>query len=212
MINNIETNWEKQHKRQPSHTVVKAFVKPKLVMIDEIINIKKDWKILDVGCGNGWFTYYLNEYSRKVEGIDISKYMIKNNPCKNVRYGDAEDINSSSNKYDLVFSSNLFHHLDNPIKAFNEFVRVSKKWIVLSEPNHNSMLVKLFSFINKYEREIPKLEDLYNYIHKLNVKIVKQFNQGFVTPASTPVWLLDLMLLFDDPTDYSTWKITIIKK
>jgi len=50
--------WEKE-RRSPEHPVIEAFASPKINYIRDYVNLSKNTKLLDVGCGNGFFTICL---------------------------------------------------------------------------------------------------------------------------------------------------------
>jgi len=96
--------------------------------------LKPNAKILDVGCGKGFFL----EDFRKIlpdgdfYGIDISAYAIKNshkNIKKKLKLGHASKLPFKTNFFDLVISLNTLHNLYNfeLFDALKEIERVSKK-------------------------------------------------------------------------------------
>lgn len=49
--------WETQRKRRvPTDPIIQAFVKPKIDFIQQHVALPSGVRILDVGCGNGYFT------------------------------------------------------------------------------------------------------------------------------------------------------------
>lgn len=96
--------------------------------------LKKNCKILDVGCGKGYFLYDFKKLFPKAEvrGIDISKYAIKNSKpeIKNyLKVGNCTKLPWKNNYFDLVVSFNTLHNLHNYdlFKAFKELQRVARK-------------------------------------------------------------------------------------
>tara|TARA_B100001057_G_scaffold376173_1_gene381107 strand:- start:169 stop:834 length:666 start_codon:yes stop_codon:yes gene_type:complete len=91
-------------------------------------------KILDVGCGKGFF---LNDFKNLLpgavfKGIDISNYAINRSPKnikKDLKIGNCKKLPWKKNYFDLAVSFNTFHNLHNYDlkKALIEFNRVSKK-------------------------------------------------------------------------------------
>ena len=69
--------------------------------------------ILDVGCGNGFFTYYFSKLAYTV-GIDYSRYMLSINPGALLIQGSALALPFKTDSFDLVFCSNLLHHVKDP--------------------------------------------------------------------------------------------------
>lgn len=91
-------------------------------------------KILDLGCGTGRFTAALGEtFGCQVVGVDPSAAMLdvaksrsgsNGQPHIEWTQGAAEDIPLENEAVDLVFMSQLFHHLPQPQQALAEIHRV----------------------------------------------------------------------------------------
>ena len=107
-------------------------------------NLRDNAKILDIGCGKGFFLKDLKDYNStfKVHGIDISKYAIKNaHPdVKNlIKYSNANKLKWKNNYFDLVVSFNTLHNLYNYdlFNSLKEMERVSKKKYLVVESYRN---------------------------------------------------------------------------
>lgn len=81
----------------------------------------KNSKILDLGCGNGGFVYWLQELGYKnIEGIDISKEQVESARSlgiKNINQANVIDflnksVKNSSSKYDIIFARDLVEHFN----------------------------------------------------------------------------------------------------
>ena len=104
--------WDSQNsRRHPSDPVIAAFVMPKVSLISKHTSLPKDALIIDIGCGNGYFTYYLSKLSKTI-GIDFSHNMLRQNPCENLFQGSSSKLPFKDNSFDMVFCSNLLHHLE----------------------------------------------------------------------------------------------------
>ena len=97
-------------------------------------NLTKDSKVLDVGCAKGFMMHDFSEMipGIEVQGIDISKYAIKN--CMPsvkdfVQVADARELPFEDNSFDLVISVTTVHNFgrEECIQALQEIERVSKK-------------------------------------------------------------------------------------
>jgi len=89
-------------------------------------------RILDVGCYNKALKKYLGvaiEYT----GIDIA-----GNPDIFVDL-EKEKIPFQDNTFDCVVCTDVLEHLDNIHDVFDELIRVSKSYIILSLPNNWSV-------------------------------------------------------------------------
>jgi len=76
-----EPYFEKVKYRLPQHPVIEAYVRPKLDYISRVVSLGKTTSLLDVGCGNGVFTYYCQQLCGFVTGLDNSRNMLAENPC-----------------------------------------------------------------------------------------------------------------------------------
>lgn len=86
--------------------------------------------ILDLGCGTGQFTAALGEaFGCAVVGVEPSAAMLNVARSRRVSHvewkqGQAENIPLGSRAVDLVFMSQVFHHLVEPRQALQEISRV----------------------------------------------------------------------------------------
>ena len=106
------------------------------------IGAKKPLKILDVGCGPGYFIVLLGLEGYDVTGIDLTRAMIdranelidKNRPydCNlQAIVMDAENLDFPDESFDVVITRNLTWTLPHPIQAYSEWYRVLKKGGIL---------------------------------------------------------------------------------
>jgi ubiquinone/menaquinone biosynthesis C-methylase UbiE len=109
--------------------------------------------VLDVGCGLGDDVQALARYvgsAGKVVGVDSSQAMIdaaqgKQDPSLPVEYrvGDAYALDFPDNTFHRCRADRVFHHLDTPVQALAEMVRVARPGarIVVSEPDWGTTIV-----------------------------------------------------------------------
>ncbi|MGA7130648.1 MAG: class I SAM-dependent methyltransferase [Chthoniobacterales bacterium] len=78
-----------------------------------------DRRVLDLGCGFGWHCRYAQEHgARTVIGIDLSEKMLEraratsHNPDIGYHRCAIEDIDFSSNQFDVVISSLALHYVE----------------------------------------------------------------------------------------------------
>lgn len=96
-------------------------------------------KILDAGCGCGFFGIILSRHGYHVTGIDLTPAMIekgnqlkKHHACQmELLVMDAEWLEFEDNSFDVVLSRNLTWTLPHPEKAYKEWKRVLKPGGVL---------------------------------------------------------------------------------
>ncbi len=118
-------------------------------------------KLLEIGCGTGWFTKKLAERGAEVHSYDVSvdgikeNQQIKQKEFKNrihIYQMAAEDLGFRNSMFDIVVGNAVLHHT-NLKKSIPEMHRVLKKdgIVYFIEPlGHNSLL-------NYYRKKTPNL-------------------------------------------------------
>ena len=127
---------------------------PVIKKMIKFYNLKKNCKILDVGCGKGFFLKDFKDIlpSSEVRGIDISKYAIKNSHPKvkkNLKIGNASNLPWPKKYFDLVVSFNTLHNLYTYEleQSLLEISRVSKRKSYICVESYRNEKEKMKSFI-----------------------------------------------------------------
>jgi len=193
--------WERKaldHRRPPDHPVVRQYVVPKIEFISQTVPLTPSTRLLDVGCGNGFFSYYFNQ-TCEVVGVDFSQKMLAMNPITRKLVMDASHLTFQDFAFQVVFCHALLHHVENIDAVLREMRRVSSKYVVVLEPNRNNPLMYLFSSLVKEERKA--LEFSMDYLKKKmsshGLKVVASGSHGMTVPNKTPAFLLPLVRLLD---------------
>jgi 2-polyprenyl-3-methyl-5-hydroxy-6-metoxy-1,4-benzoquinol methylase len=100
----------------------------------ELIGDVHGKKVLDAGCGEGFYSLWLSEKGAKVLGIDGSDEMIKiakkNASIRDLDakflIGDISDLGIEDGVFDLVLSTLVLMELKEADKTISELVRVTK--------------------------------------------------------------------------------------
>ena len=118
----------------------------------EEYNLKKDAKILDVGCGKGFLLYEFKKLltDSEIKGFDISRYAIGNSK-KEIRnelfiHNAKDNYPFKDKEFDLVFSITTLHNLKifDLKNALKEIERVGKnRYIVLESFRNEQELFNL---------------------------------------------------------------------
>jgi SAM-dependent methyltransferase len=96
---------------------------------------RKNLKILDAGCGEGYLSRILAKKGHRVVGIDSCPQLIeaakdleRKKPL-GIKYfvGDFRNTNFPSSYFDVVLSHQSIHEIENPEKALKQFARVLKR-------------------------------------------------------------------------------------
>lgn len=190
--------WEENsNARDYKHPIVKFFVNQRINWIQSHMDLKNIKTAFDVGCGDGFATYYLDKLIPLVEGGDIAEYMLEKNPLpKNkLRLIDAEKLPLKNSSYDLVYTWEVLHHVPNPQKAVDEMARVSKEYVVIFEPNRNNVMQFLFGLLTKQERGTLRSTKKYleNLCEEAGLEIIASDYVGKIPPNKTPELLMPIM-------------------
>lgn len=139
MGDNIEGNYyDKYNSRNPLVRIVMRVFFKKLFRLIGGANPKT---ILDVGCGEGYTTMCIkNSFPEvEIEGIEFGETVLKKacelHPHIRFEQGSIYSIKRGNESYDLVLSSEVLEHLDNPINGLLELKRVSNRFVLISVPN-----------------------------------------------------------------------------
>jgi ubiquinone/menaquinone biosynthesis C-methylase UbiE len=117
-------------------------------------------RVLDVGCGDGTYTLELFDRAApaSIHGIDHAEQAIE---VARTRVGDrpityacgsAESLPLADGSFDIAQLRGVLHHVDRPIEALREALRVARL-VVVTEPNGYNPVLKLLEKFSRYHIE-----------------------------------------------------------
>lgn len=141
------------------------YIKRRKLLLKEMTRwIEKDMKILDYGCGDGWYVNYLSNYfnhSIDIEGCDISKQFIEKakHDYQKFKFFEEREIRELE-KYDLIYIVAVLAHLDN-----FEVEKLLQKVNTMLKPGGKVILFEQVSSpgrvgVDFIKREISEFHDL----------------------------------------------------
>jgi SAM-dependent methyltransferase len=200
--------------RGPMHPVVQAYVHPKIAYIQETIGLDPHWSVLDVGCGNGIFTHPLGEICPDIVGLDYSEHLLAENPKDELVRGDATTLPFRDESFDVVFEANILHHVQKRLSVVSEMNRVSKKYVVLLEPNRYNPLMLGLSLVVAEERGVlqSSLKQLKHELRECGLEFISAITTGMISQNNTPLFLTPMLKRFDRQIWWGEYIITIAKK
>lgn len=150
-------------------------------------------RVLECGCGTGPYLKDLVIRYERIIGMDASFDMLKKidierNKLK-VTVGDIENLQFKDNSFDIVICRETLHHVSRPQIAISEISRVMRPGaiFVLSEVCADSLFLKLpryilYRFSGKFtdNHKTFSSKQLKNYCKKVNLRIEKSRNFGFI--------------------------------
>jgi SAM-dependent methyltransferase len=145
------TIWEaRAHYRDPRDPVAEAFAVPKVAWLADRLGLGPSSSVLDVGAGNGMFTWWWARRVGRVEGVEQSRNMIERSPVQGLlRHGDAYELPYPDGSFDATFAGNVLHHLERPVDALREMARVSKGAVAVCEGNRNHLPMGAFGMLSR---------------------------------------------------------------
>ena len=133
----------------------------KAKIIASRLELKKDDKLLDVGCGSG---LYLDLFKCKVAGVDPSEALVKQYKDKHkLMVGRAEKLAFPDNSFDVVVSITAIHNFEDIEKGLKEIRRVGKNkfaFSVLKRSNKTGLIEKLINELFAVNEIIIENKDL----------------------------------------------------
>ena len=138
--------------------------------IENLLSQKKDWKILDIGCG-----YSANNYATTICDVQDLSNFYKN---KNFVILKNKDLPFNDNQFDFVISSHVMEHVKDLKYFIKEMERVSKRGYIELPTKLEDNLV----FENKKEH-LWKM-DFDDVNHKLLISKKIQFLEPVLTVST----------------------------
>lgn len=108
---------------------------------------------------------------------------------------DAEAMELADNSYDLVLAHEVLHHCRSPHKALIEMLRVSRKHVILLEPNNSFAMQVLLRLRFSFPYELPAViasgfqtggvrdSSIPNYIYRWNAVEVYQTTASYLAES-----------------------------
>ena len=167
-----------EHKHEEIHSAKKDLWKQEFL---RHFSKEEHLRVLDVGCGAGFFEMVLSDFNCDVTGIDLTPDMISHGKELLNRHGsdatllvmDAEKLDFPDESFDVVISRNLTWTLPHPIEAYKEWNRVLKPGGMLLV--YDAEYAKGFHYCDQNENlahgEVAKqmIEECHDIYHMLSI-------------------------------------------
>jgi len=112
-------------------------------LLESFEKYRKTNKILDVGCGNGFFLETAKEKGWEVYGTEYSAKAVEVLNKKNIKtfYGVLNTKHFEKEMFDVITSFEVIEHINNPLEELEKFTFLLRKNGVLyiTTPNFNSI-------------------------------------------------------------------------
>ncbi len=146
-------------------------------------------KILDIGCGNGFFSNLMAGKKNKVLAVDVNLTELKQaafafpNPDIKWYYADILSDTLPEKGFDLITFCTSFHYFDNPpllLKACLSFLKKNGEIHIIDSPFYDEAGKN--SAKQNSEKHFEKMEvmEMKNYYHHNSFSVLDGFNYEFM--------------------------------
>jgi SAM-dependent methyltransferase len=129
--------------------------------------------VIEVGCGLGHTLEFFYKAGFDCIGIDVSPHAVT--VCKNkglpAIMQKIEDVNV---KYDLVSCDGMLEHFLNFEPYVQHLIRISRRYVLLIQPNHDSFCGKTLAYLSELLRGNKNVFE-YNYRIKDFISVFSEY-------------------------------------
>ena len=186
--------WDKFWEKENVTILGRVMTKQRMKVYKETIQDLDVKTAIDIGCGFGHLLELFQEADIDYMGIDVSPNSIAF--CKNkglrARLGKLED---EMNQYDLVESEGMLEHFLNFEPYAKHLMRISRRYILLMQPNHGSFWGRTLVYFGELIRGHVLM---FEYNYRIEDFIAVFDKNGFKIIKNRPVFFdTSRLLLFE---------------
>lgn len=162
--------------RDYNHPIIRYFTKQRINYIQKYIPLSDICSALDIGCGNGATAHY---FSKLIPFTVAGDYAIdwQGFPLKTFHslYFNAYQLPFKTDQFDMVYMWEVLHHLADIDKAIREAIRVSKKYVLIMEPNPINPIQYIYSYVEKNHFLIRQCTRKKLFLHFVRMDVNKYY-------------------------------------
>jgi SAM-dependent methyltransferase len=180
--------WEAGGIYRPSdHPVVALFARQRVRYLAARGLLADVHTLLDVGAGSGFSSAYYPPAVRVV-ACDYAAGMLAGNPVRDRLRCAATRLPFAAGAFDVVSCWELLHHLDDPVAAVREMLRVARRRVILFEPNRANPGHWILAALRASERRALRFSPghVRRLVHAAGGRIRLHRRCGLLFPNVTP--------------------------
>jgi len=169
-----DNRWRGSEKSERISILARIMFRAKIKALDKALKGLEFKTVIDAGCGLGHILKYFCDAGYESIGIDISSPAVavcqqKGLPAVVQRM---EDVHHT---YDLVSSDGLLEHFRNFEPHAKQLMRLSRRYVLLIQPNHASFLGKTLAYLS----ELFCRDNVFEYNYRITDFTVVFSENGF---------------------------------
>ena len=179
-----DKRWKGSEEEERLTFIGKIMFKAKEKVLATAINDITNANVIEIGCGLGHTMEVYKKNGLNCVGIDVSSHAISvcRNKGLNVTQRKLEDI---TEKYDLVSSDGMLEHFLNFEPYAQLLMNISKDYVLLIQPNHDSFWGKTLAYLAELLRD---RENVFEYNYRIKDFITVFQNNGFMITGNYPIF------------------------
>ncbi len=182
--NHYSSVWDERWE-QPTLTFFgRCIVRAKKNVIKGIVNgLHIQERVIEVGCGLGYTMDVFKEMGLSCVGIDASSEAVAFCKKRGLEATQAE-LKDITCTYDLVVSDGMLEHFLHFEPYAQDMMRISSKYVLLIQPNHESLIGKTAVYFAELFRGNINVYE-YNYRRADFISVFK--NNGYDLKKNCPI-------------------------
>ena len=174
-----DQRWQGSEESERITFLGKLMTKAKKKVLAKTISDLEINAVIEVGCGLGHTLKVFHDGGYDCIGIDVSQNAIKACRSKGLHV-ILQKLQDVSEQYDLVSSDGMLEHFLNFEPYARHLMRISRRYVLLIQPNHDSFCGKTLAYLsellrsdeNVYEYNC-RIKDFISVFSRYDFKIVK---------------------------------------
>ena len=175
----VGASHKKIHRpKMGNYKMTRNFISALCDVLLRYLSPNKGERILDMGCGRGFYVRKVEEYTEGVIGVDISESSLRDAVTPKVRYGDVTNLDFEADSFDKVYSLHTIEHIPDLKQFFSEMARVLR-------PKGRAVIVYPWEPLRGLQAMLAALRQYKNpfmagkiHLHRLTPKRVQQLVEG----------------------------------
>jgi len=189
-----DKQWKSSEESERLTLLGRLMFRAKRKALAKVISDIQFKTVIEVGCGHGHTLEVFYKAGFDCIGIDISPYAIR--VCQNKGLPVIlQKLQDTNEQYDLVSSDGMLEHFLNFEPYAQHLMRISRRYLLLIQPNHDSFCGKTLAYLAELLRGD---KNIFEYNYRINDFILVFSQYGFKIVGNYPI-LFDVfrLLLFE---------------